>query len=457
MPYLDRKQRRSSELENTMNDLSTPPSLHRHRREHGCIDRVSGLDVVTDMLQEQAELGKSVTAFWTNIDRFRQINLSFGHAGGDQLIANLVSRVRSVTPVGCEMLRMGGDEFVILAPGLDADDAEYLARRLRNEIGFQIAIEDVWIRPSASIGVAFSYPEESASELLERAEEAMHEAKACGGNRYVLAFKGDASKRRMTMALSRKALAIEGALHAAMEAGVMTLHFQPIVRQDGSIEALEALMRCTAPGMHISPDEFIPVAENTGLITRLGEWSLFKGCQFAAVLKAEGIDTKVAINVSRAQLLSEDFLPALNAARLCADVDACAIELELTESLIMDLSPRIQNHLKSIRDAGFSLAIDDFGTGFSSLAALKDLPVSKVKFDRSFIKSLPTDERAVVIVRSLCNMAKELGITVVAEGIETPEQQDCCVRAGIDAIQGFFHARPMPEADALAWLKNRSV
>lgn len=439
-----------------MNDLSKPPNQRRHWSQHGCLDRASGLEVIGNMLSEQSALGHSVTAIWVNIDRFREVNLSFGHAGGDQLIANLAARVKAVTPQECEIVRMGGDEFVILAPGLDADDAEYLARRLRNEIGFQIAIEDVWIRPSASIGVAFSYPDETALALLERAEDAMREAKANGGNRYVLAIKTDIRKRQMSMALSRKALAIEGALHAAMEAGVMSLHYQPIVRADGSVEAVEALMRCTAPGMHIAPDEFIPIAEATGLITRIGEWSLFKGCQFAARLKADGIDTKVAINVSRAQLLSDDFLPALNAALLCANVDAQAIELELTESLIMDLSPRIQNHLKGLRDAGYGLAIDDFGTGFSSLAALKDLPASKVKFDRSFIKHLPTDQRALVIVQSLCNMAKALGISVVAEGVETTEQLACCEQVGVDAVQGFLHARPMPEADVLAWLKTRS-
>jgi EAL domain-containing protein (putative c-di-GMP-specific phosphodiesterase class I) len=171
---------------------------------------------------------------------------------------------------------------------------------------------------------------------------------------------------------------------------------------------------------------------------------------------AEGVETKVAINVSKAQLLSDDFLPALNTARLCANVDAKAIELELTESLIMDLSPRIQNLLGNLRESGFNLAIDDFGTGYSSLAVLRDLPVSKIKFDRSFIQTLPGDERAQVVVTSLCAMAKALGIKVVAEGVETFAQQASCEAANVDAVQGFLHARPMAEEEVLAWLKSRS-
>lgn len=440
-----------------VNDLSNSTASRRHGLDHACLDRPSGVAALGNMLLEQNMLCLSVTVMWVNIDRFRQVNVSFGHAGGDQLIATLVARVISVIPEGGVLVRMGGDEVAVLAPGLDPDDAQYLARRLRNEIGCQMAIENVQIRPSASIGVAFSYTGETAVHLLERAEEAMQEAKVCGGNQYVLAIQSHAARHNQNIALSRKSLSIEGALHAALEAGSMSLHFQPIVRADGSIEAVEALMRCTAHGVPIAPDEFIPVAEATGLINRIGEWSLFKGCQFAARLKAEGIDTKVAINVSKAQLLSDDFLPALNTARLCANVDATAIELELTESLIMDLSPRIQNLLGNLREAGFNLAIDDFGTGYSSLAALRDLPVSKVKFDRSFIQTLPGDERAQVVVSSLCTMAKALGIKVVAEGVETFAQQASCEAANVDAVQGFLHARPMAEDDVLAWLKSRSL
>jgi EAL domain-containing protein (putative c-di-GMP-specific phosphodiesterase class I) len=256
--------------------------------------------------------------------------------------------------------------------------------------------------------------------------------------------------------LARMELAIKSALHHALEAGQMALYYQPVVLPDGRIEAVEALMRCITPGVQISPHDFIPVAEATGLISRLGEWSLLEGTRFAARLRDQGTPTKVAINVSRAQLLSQSFLPALHAALLCARVEPELIELELTESLFMDDSPMVQNNVQRIRQAGVGLAIDDFGTGYSCLSSLKDLPATKMKFDRAFISVLPGDQRALAIVKSMTQLAKELGMKVVAEGVETQGQLVACEVAGVHATQGYIHARPMPEEDLLTWIKERA-
>jgi EAL domain-containing protein (putative c-di-GMP-specific phosphodiesterase class I) len=215
-------------------------------------------------------------------------------------------------------------------------------------------------------------------------------------------------------------------------------------------------MRCTVDNVSIEPEKFIPVAEKSGLIVRLGEWSLLQGTRCAARLRDQGLATKVAINVSRAQLISTEFLQVLNGALICANVPPALIELELTESLFVDISPTVQANLHGACALGVGLAIDDFGIGFSSLASLKDIPAKKLKIDRAFIKVLPGDWRTLAIVKAMAQLGRELGMIVVAEGVETPEQLlACAVVAGVDACQGFLHAQPMTEDDLLTWMNAR--
>jgi EAL domain-containing protein (putative c-di-GMP-specific phosphodiesterase class I) len=213
-------------------------------------------------------------------------------------------------------------------------------------------------------------------------------------------------------------------------------------------------MSCATGDPPVSPGEFIPVAEKIGLIDKLGEWSLVEGALCAARLHRQGWPTKVAINVSRAQLLSEGFLAALQGALVYANVPPQWIELELTESLFMEQSPTVQHNLQRIRETGVGLAIDDFGTGYSCLATLKDLPATKLKFDKAFIQGLPDDTRVMAIVRSMTDLAHYLGLVVVGEGVETEAQLRACEDAGLDATQGYLHARPMPESQLLSWLQN---
>jgi diguanylate cyclase (GGDEF)-like protein len=421
----------------------------------GFAHRSGGLAFTSRLVAQTEAHNEPLTAVWLDMDRFRQVNDSFGHAAGDQLISGIAARIRALAPQRSECIRMGSDEFVILIPGLNRDAAEYLARRLLSDIEQPMAIGDIQVRPSVSIGIALRGMDDTLATLLERADHAMIDAKRQGGNRFVISGDEDLPGR-LSMELARRELAIENALHQALEAGQMALHYQPIVLPDGRLEAVEALMRCMTPGVQISPQDFIPVAETTGLIVRLGEWSLLEGILCAAKLRDQGTPTKVAINVSRAQLMSLGFLSALHGALLCANVAPELIELELTESLFMDHSPVVQTHLQSIRQAGVGLAIDDFGTGYSCLSSLKDLPATKLKFDRAFICVLPGDRRALAIVKSMTQLARELGITVVAEGVETTEQLVACEVAGVHATQGYFHARPMPERSLLNWIKDRA-
>ena len=420
----------------------------------GFLSRKSGLQAVMRAVATVNRNGSSLAVLWLDVDRFRQINDSFGHVAGDAVIARIARRIRGVVSRAGEFLRMGSDEFVVLIPDLDRSGAEQLARELLIAVEKPTPIDDILIHPSASIGIALARPDGDPLGLLERADRAMIEAKRQGGNR-VIVSGDEMAAGRAGVQLARDELAIESALHGALESNGLDLEFQPIVGADGKIEAVEALMRCNARGLQISPTRFIPVAEKTGLIIRLGEWSLLQGARHAAQLRDQGFSTKVAINVSRAQLTSHSFMQALHGALVCAAVAPELIELELTESLFMDLSPIVQNNMRSAREAGVGLAIDDFGTGYSCLASMKDFPATKLKFDRAFIHALPDDKRAFAIIKAMTLLARDLGMVVVAEGVENAEQMDACTTAGVDATQGYFIGRPMGETALLSWMKAR--
>ena len=420
----------------------------------GLPNRNGGLQAATRLVAEAAGGKTSLIAMWLDLDRFRQVNESFGHSGGDRLIAMIAQRIASTLPIRCQLSRMGSDEFVCLILDLDRDGAEQLAGELLRAIEKPLQIDNLLFRPSASIGIAVHLHDEGALAWLERSDRAMTEAKRQGGNRAVVS--GDEPvPGRLGVRLAREELGIESDIHTALESGGLLLNYQPIIGLDGRIEAFEALMRCNAGGREIPPGRFIPVAEKTGLIVRLGEWSLLQGARFASRLDELGLPAKIAINVSRAQLTSPKFIQALHAALICANVAAALIELELTESLFMDLSETVQQNLRSVRSMGAGLAIDDFGTGYSCLSTIKDLPATKLKLDRAFVCVLPEDRRAFAVVKAMTQLARELGMTVVAEGVETQAQWDALAEAGVDAIQGYFLARPMTEDAVLHWLQQR--
>lgn len=419
----------------------------------GFFDRSGSLNLVVQ-LASKASPDRPLALLWINLDRIKRFNESFGHLGGDTVIAQIAQRMREKTAGRAEWGRMGGDEFVCLAPGCDLNHAQQLASDLLQVIEITLPLGDMLLHPTASIGIAILETNEDPFAGLERADRAMTAAKREGGAR--MAISGDEPvPERLGILLAREELEIENKLHFALENGGLELHYQPIVGFDGRIEAVEALMRCTTGGCSISPGKFIPVAEKSGLVIRLGEWSLLAGVRFARTLDEAGQRTKVAINVSRAQLASQKFSQALHAALLCANVKPGLIELELTESLFMDVSDTVQANLRAARDIGVGLAIDDFGTGYSCLANLKDIPATKLKLDRAFAIVLPHDRRAFAVVKAMTQLGRELGMTVVAEGVEEQAQLDCLREAGVDAIQGYIHAHPMPAHELPQWLQLR--
>lgn len=420
----------------------------------GFLDRRACIEAVTRRLSGTTAGYRPLAVIWLNVDRFRQINESFGHVAGDEVIAQLAERIRTVATFGDPVLaRMGSDEFVIAAHVSDIRAAEALGNRLLASIESPLHIEPLIVHPSASVGIAIQHMRDSATRLLERADLAMLGAKRLGGAR-VFVSGSDSLPDGLGVGLAREELAIEADLHLALETGGLSLVFQPVLTVDGHLEAVEALMRCEVRGHTLPTERFIPVAEKTGLIVRLGEWSLLQGTRFAAGLRNIGRPTKVAINISRAQLTSPGFLPALHGALICSDIDPALIELEITESLAMDNQQAIQDNLRLARESGVGIAIDDFGTGYSSLSILKDLPATKLKLDQSFCRNLPEDRRAFAVIGALARLGRELGMLVVAEGVENGPQLDSIIEAGVDALQGFHLARPMTESELISWLQQ---
>ncbi|MBU3736879.1 MAG: bifunctional diguanylate cyclase/phosphodiesterase [Methylobacterium sp.] len=420
----------------------------------GFLDRNGCLHMAGEMITKARETGQPLAALWLDIDRFKQINESLGYLGSDNAIAIISARLGEKLKNRAEIGRVGADEFVFLVPNCAMAQVEKLAQEAMQIIEPKLDLGAVSFRPTASVGIALFEPDDDAFSFIERADRAKMAAKRQGGNRYVVSGQEPVPGPLGAM-IVREELDVEYKLHTALENGGLRLHYQPIVDASGKVQSVEALMRCNAGGENISPARFIPVAEKTGLIVRLGEWCLLQGARHARHLSDAGFALKTAINVSRSQLVDARFTQALNAALICADVPPELIELELTESLFVDVSETVQSNLRAARELGVDLAIDDFGTGYSCLADLKDIPASKLKLDRAFVKVLPQDRRALSVVKAMVQLGKELGMTVVAEGAETEAQVDALIGLGVDYIQGFYYARPMDAEALLTWLKAR--
>lgn len=421
----------------------------------GFLDRRACRQALSDWMNFPNSGSYELAVLWLNIDRFRRINESFGHNAGDKVIACLADRIRQVLgAMPAALGRMGSDEFVIICDATNLKAAEYLARSLLSAMVAAIRIDSLLIHPSISIGLALRQPRDDAFRLLERADRAMHDAKKLGGGRLVISSH-DIRPRDWRRDLAREELAIEADLHTALEQGGLTMVYQPIINRSQQVIAAEGLMRCRIHDRELPPDKFIPVAEKTGLIARLGEWSLLQGARFAAHLIEAGHLVSVAINVSRAQLTSPTFRSGLNAALLCSRLPAANLDLEITESLALEASEAVQGNLHHLRSIGINISIDDFGTGYSSLSSLKDLPANKLKLDQSFIRSMPGDQRAAAVISAVSSLGKKLGMLVVAEGVETEAQFHSLLIADVDAFQGYHIARPMTEDAFMNWLAGR--
>ena len=413
----------------------------------GLPNRALFMDRLQHALAGAGRIEGGVAVVSIDVDRFKTINDSLGHAIGDAVLIAVSRQLAAGTRRRDTVARLGGDEFAMLLEVHDEREAIVVGERLLASLERPLRIGDRDIQVALSIGVGVgSGPHRTPSELLRAADLALYQAKRSGRGRCVL-FDSSLD------ALWVERLELENAMKGAVERGEFTNFYQPLVDlHSGDIVGMEALVRWNHPERGIlAPDVFIPLGEETGEIQRIGSWVLTEACREArswqALHNRGGV--VISVNVSARQLQQPEFVDEVAAALEDSGLDPGLLQLEITESLLVEQGQLTLQRLDELKRLGVRLAIDDFGTGYSSLSYLSHLPVDVLKLDRSFVGSLGLDERADSIVRAIIMLAHGLLINVVAEGIETEEQQELLRRFGYSRGQGYLYSRPVP-ADVAA-------
>lgn len=378
-----------------------------------------------------------------DLDHFKKVNDSLGHPAGDDLLRQVAERLRGVLRAEDTVARLGGDEFVILTQDLqDNGDAALIAEKIVQSLAAPFLLGGREVVIGASLGIAL-YPldADACDDLLRNADIALYKAKEDGRNTfrfYSRAMDEEAQAR----------LGLEQGLRHAIEKGEFVLHYQPQMTRPGRLLGAEVLLRWRHDGQWIPPDRFIPLAEETGLINPIGEWVLRTACMQAARWKQEGLLLdRLAINVSARQFHQPDFIDRLKRILEETGWPASRLELEITESTLMDAPEASARALQAIDALGARLAVDDFGTGYSSLAYLKHFHIDTLKIDRSFIRDLPDDENNAAIVEAIIAMARSLALETVAEGVETEAQRAWLVDRRCHVFQGWLFSKPLPAED----------
>ena len=395
---------------------------------------------------------KKVALLFIDLDDFKQVNDSLGHASGDLLLQQAAERIRSVLRDSDTPARLGGDEFLVMLEGLaQREQAEHVAAKLVDAFKqpFRIGLNEVYT--PTSIGISL-FPDDGVSveELMQYADTAMYHAKQAGRSRYQL-FSDE-----MLVAIEQK-LEVEGQLRKALDNDELTLVYQPKVdARNGRILGAEALLRWSNPALgSVSPQRFIPLAENLGLIGSIGNWVLRQACEEAAEWpEIHGRRPHVAVNVSPHQFLSGRLLDDVEDALRVTGLPVELLELEITENLLIQETDEPLAILNQLREKGIRLSVDDFGTGYSSLSYLKRFPLQILKIDRSFMKDLTHNHNADTLVEAIISMAKSLELDIVAEGVENQQQLRFLGQRGVRIIQGYYFSPPVSAAEFRAMLKK---
>lgn len=380
-----------------------------------------------------------------DLDQFKAVNDSLGHQAGDELICIVAHRISRLCEPGDFLARFGGDEFVFIQSGADAEGAAVLAQRLIDEIAEPITLKVGRVFVGASIGITMVRNANiDAQESLRRADLALYDAKDAGRNRF--SFYDTLMDNQV-----RNRQELQGKLRDALANDQLCLHYQPQVDVSGRVIGIEALARWAMPGQGpVEPSAFVQVAEETGLIDELGTFTIRRA--FTDSHKWPGLP--VAINVSAMQLRARDFADQMRSLVKEHKVDPTQFELEITERILLGDDAQTLDTLQDLRGIGFRIALDDFGTGYSSLGYLQRYPIDKVKIDRSFVARLDRDRQAEAVVVAIVQLAKAFGLSVVAEGVETDDQRECLNAAGCSDVQGYLTGRPMPADELSSFLRD---
>jgi diguanylate cyclase (GGDEF)-like protein/PAS domain S-box-containing protein len=425
-----------------------------HDRLTGLPNRVLFVDRLTQSLARTARRESLIAVLFVDLDRFKLVNDSMGHEAGDRLLTEVSTRLESVLRSGDTAARFGGDEYTLLCEEVvDEAQATAIAERVLSVLSVPFVLDGSPVHLTASVGIALcdGSPTVRPEDLLRDADAALHRAKDLGKARYELF-----DERLRVRAMAR--FQTESALHEAIAEGQLRVYYQPEVSlRTGKVIGAEALVRWLQPGVGlVSPDDFVPLAEETGLIGQIGAWVLREACWEAARWRDRREDGKpfeVWVNLSPRQLTG-DIVAEVSGVLDETGIDPAQLGLEVTESALLgDVDAAIEV-LTQLRALGVRIVIDDFGTGYSSLAYLRRLPVNGVKIDRSFVAGLDSPEDTA-IVAAVVGMARALGLTTIAEGVETRAQLDEVIRLGCDAAQGFYFAKPAPRQTVDALLAQR--
>ena len=422
-------------LETQVTELKARLDIAMHAARHdpltGILNRAGFVDELSARLTRSRQ---KQTVLLIDLDRFKSVNDTLGHDAGDDLVRKICSAMSGVMPGEGVLARLGGDEFGIILEGTSMTGMEEFCGLLLRVCNQSRRVLGHEVQVSASIGVAFQNGEQSQVELMRHADLALYAAKREGRNRYRVydTVIDKAAKHR---------LSIESGLERAMNTDQFKMAYQPIVRADNrALQGFEALIRWNSPEYGaISPADFVPIAEEMGLILDLGEWIIrqaFKDCR-----KWGG--PYVSVNLSARQFLRQNVGDRILQYAADADLAPEKIQIELTETAIIDDVERADNNLKVLRAAGVRVALDDFGTGYSSLVYLNQFAIDCIKIDKSFVDNVTTDRQSAVIVASVAKLAESLGMSVVAEGVETEAQRQILIATGCTFLQGYHFGRPM--------------
>ncbi|MGV8894692.1 MAG: putative bifunctional diguanylate cyclase/phosphodiesterase [Burkholderiaceae bacterium] len=429
-----------------------------HLAHHDVLTGLPNRMLLQDRLSQAIELarrqGKQLAVMFMDLDRFKYINDSLGHAVGDQLLQSVTRRLVACVRHSDTVSRQGGDEFVLLLSNIEhAQDAALSAQKMLDALALPHPIDRQELQIGASIGISI-YPDDGrdAETLIKNADIAMYHAKENGRNNYKF-FEPDMNARAVQRQL------IEASLRRALVRQEFVLHYQPKINlHNGTIVGVEALIRWQHPERGLLlPAQFVPIAEDCGLILPIGRWVLREACRQARAWQQAGLTpVTVAVNTSALEFRAKDFLDNVRTTLADTCLEPHTLELELTESVLMRDAEATDSVLHVLADLGVKLAIDDFGTGYSSLSYLRRFPIDTLKIDQSFVHQISSNPDHATIVSAVISMGKSLKQRVIAEGVETPEQHAFLLAQDCDEGQGYYFGRPVA-ADALATLLQTGV
>jgi diguanylate cyclase (GGDEF)-like protein/PAS domain S-box-containing protein len=419
--------------------------LATHDQLTGLVGRALLQDKIVQTVEQSRRYGTKVAVFVIDLDHFKRINDSLGHASGDQILIEASSRLRRSVRSTDVVARVGGDEFVVMMPDITSiADVEQCATNLVSRLAPEILVDGHLVRVTGSVGVCV-FPDfaTDAKHLLKRADSAMYAAKENGRNQHQIFSEGMLKE-------SADRLMMEHALRHALANGEFSVNYQPqISLTTGAVTGMEALLRWNHPKLgEIPPVQFIPLAEETGLIVPIGEWAFMTACCEGKALRDElEMDLTVSVNLSPRQFQQKNLVELVEVALIKSGLPARNLDIEITENMLMVNSEDTLGKLQKMRELGVRISIDDFGTGFCSFSYLLQYQVDRLKIDQSFVKKSVTDANAAAVVRTILAMSHGLNIKVVAEGVETEEQLRFLLRRKCDEAQGYFIARPVMAKD----------